>query len=501
VVTWNGAQPELGEPLDSTTERRRRRATIEGRPALVIELEARTEADAAQIAERLRRLGNHPDASLRPLLGWARDGRTVSVATDADDGRTLDELLQDGPITPPEAAAIGWSVLTALQVLHEAGLAHGSVDATQVRISRSGRVQLGGHWFNPARRATSDDLLADVEASGAMVSRALGVGPHPEPGSGPTPAERDAPALTRTVRAIASGASGANVSGARMALAATAGSLVQPDGIARAAEMLAARLRGEPVRPITTAVASAAAPPTPAEAYASAAAPPLPDPPVPPPPDLLEVRPVPAVPNQRYVATADDFRELRRRPSLDLGQLGFPLMVAGGILVALVLLWGAVTLVRGIAGHPTASVATPPSTPAVHTTATPKPSTSVAPTPTPKPSGPPSFGPASADPIKSVELAASGCSPGGSCGVEVTVHTSSASGANDVTWTVKAYDVCTGTTTDVANNKVTEQQGWTSVIGDNQVNVPSGKAIQLVAVTSAPATAASPVVAVGASAC
>jgi hypothetical protein len=84
VVTWNGAQPLLGEPIESSAETRRWRATIEGRPAAVIEMEARTEADAAQIAERLRRLGNHPDASLRPLLGWARDGRTVSVATDAD---------------------------------------------------------------------------------------------------------------------------------------------------------------------------------------------------------------------------------------------------------------------------------------------------------------------------------------------------------------------------------------------------------------------------------
>lgn len=512
VVTWNGAQPQLGEPLDSSAERRRWRATIEGRPALVIEVEARTEADAAQIAERLRRLGNHPDASLRPLLGWAHDGRTVSVATDADDGRTLDDVLKDGPLTPPEAAAVGWSVLTALQVLHEAGLAHGSVEATQVWIKSNGQVQLGGQWFNSARRATSDDLLADVEGSGALVSRALGIGPHPDPGSGPTPAERDAPALTRTVRAIAGGASGANVSGARMALVATAGSLVQPEGIARAAQMLAARLRGEPVRPVVEPVPEAivpATPPTPPSAPlppAPVAHPPAAPPPepsvaaLPLPPEPGSPRPVPGVPRQRYVASADDFRELRRRPGFDLGQFAFPVMVAGAILIALAALWGVVTVVRGVtAGHPAANVATPTPPPAAHATATPKPSSSAA--PTPKPSGPPSFGPASAAPITSVELAASGCSPGGSCGVEVTVHTAGASSANDVTWTIKAYDVCSGTTTDLATNKVTEQQGWTSVIGDNTVNIPSGKAIQLVAVTSAPATAASPVVSAGGTSC
>jgi hypothetical protein len=429
----------------------------------------------------------------------------VSVATDADEGRTLDDLLKDGPLTPPEAAAVGWSILTGLQVLHEAGLAHGSLDGGHVRINAAGRPQLGGQWFNPARRATSDDLLADVEAAGDLVCRALGIGPHPDPGTGPVAAERDAPALTRTIRAIASGASGANVSGARMALAATAGSLVQPEGIARAAGMLAGRLRGESV------AAPVIVPDAASDAAGSSApvAPPVAPIAVPPArrpqetaPQELPVRPAPGVPSQRYVATADDFRQLRRRPSLDLGPLAFPLMVAGGILLALVLLWGAFTVVRGlIGGHPAASVTTPhPSATARPST---KPSATAAPTPaaTPTPGGAASFGPSSAPPITSVELAANGCTPGGSCSVEVTVHTSSASGANDVTWTVKARDVCSGNVTDVATNKVTEQPGWTSVIGDNTITVPPGKAIQLVAMTSAPATAASPLVPVGGTSC
>jgi hypothetical protein len=514
VVTWNGAEPQLGEALDSSTERRRWRATIEGRPAVVIEVEARSELDAAQIAERLRRLGNHPDASLRPLLSWARDGRRVSVATDADEGRTLDELLKDGPLTAPEAAAVGWSMLTGLQVLHESGLAHGSLDGSQVRINTAGRTQLGGQWFNPARRATSDDLLADVEAAGALICRALGIGGDADTGAGPAAAERDAPALTRTVRAIASGASGANVSGARMALAATAGRLVQPEGIARASEMLAARVRGESVAapaistPVTPDAGNPPAPALPPLAPLPAPAPPpaAPAPAVPVAPPVgaedTGVRPAPAVSSQRYVATAEDFRQLRRRPSLDLRPLAFPLMVAGGILLALILFWGAFTVVRGLTrAHPAASVATPPPTARARPTPVATPSAAATPAATPKPTGAESFGPASAPPISSVGLAANGCSPGGSCSVEVTVHTSSASAPNDVTWTVKARDVCTGSTSDVATNKVTEQRGWTTVIGDSTITVPAGTAIQLAAVTSAPATAASPVVPVGGTSC
>src|SRR5581483_5172736 len=84
-------------------------------------------------------------------------------------------------------------------------------------------------------------MAADVEAAGALGCSAMGIAVHQQPGAAPARAETEAPALARTLRAIASGASGANVIGARMALAAAAGPLVDADGLAAAADSLAGR--------------------------------------------------------------------------------------------------------------------------------------------------------------------------------------------------------------------------------------------------------------------
>lgn len=504
MLNWIGASVEVGDALDEPGSRRRWRATAGGRPAEAIEADAGTEADAAQVAERLRRLSNHPDDALRPLLAWAQDGTRVWVATDAETGRTLEELLERGSLTPREAAAAGWAMLTALQVLHEAGLAHGGLKASEVIVGRSGRVAVGGHWFNPARRATADDLLADVQAAGELTCRALGIDGRTAAEGEPAPAEMAAPALTRTARAIAGGASGANVSGARTALAATAGSLVQPDGLARAAKLLAARVRGDaiPERLAVMPPPEEEVPPPAALAAAGGQPPPAGEPAPRPaePPAADPVRPGGSVPLQRYVATAADFEELR--PGLHLRRYSMPLMVVAGILIGLLLVWVVAGLV-GRAGSPrrTASVASVTGRPATPTPSV-RPSPPAA-TPPPAPTAPPApnFGPPSADPIKAVELSASSCSPNSSCGVEVTVRTSSASSTVDVAWTIKALDTCTGAVTDVGTNRVTEQQGWTTVIGSSTVTVPGGRSMRLVAVTSSPSTAASALVPAGGGGC
>lgn len=489
MANWTGASVILGEAVDPPGARRRWRATVDGRPAEAVEAALASEAEAAQVAERLRRLSAHPDDSLRPVHAYGRDGRTVWVATDGDPGPSLDGLLEGGALTPREAAAVGWTVLGALQALHGAGVAHGSLGPGDVHVDATGRVRMGGHWFNPARRATTDDLLGDIEAAGALTCAALGIPLHPDPEAGPTAAEREAPALTRTVRAIASGASGANVSGARMALTATAGSLVEPSGIAHAAGRLGARVRGEaipeePPLPTSTPRPTEAPPPIPAP-VAPASTPPASEPP----------RAVPA--STRYIATAADFQEAAF--AFSLGRLTVPLLVVGGLLVFLALVWGAVGLIRHTPGrspvaatsHPAAPAPVPPSASA---------RASAAPTPTPTPTA--SFGPASAPPIQSIEVATSGaCAAGASCAVEVTVHTTTASSSVDIAWTVKAYDSCTGQASDVGQNKVTERSGWNTVIGDNVLTLPAGRGLQLVAVTTAPATAASRPLPVGGSGC
>jgi len=285
-------------------------------------------------------------------------------------------------------------------------------------------------------------------------------------------AEEATPALARTVRAIANGASGGNVSGARMALASTAGPLVQPEALAAAAAELARRI------PLGSRTALPAIAPAPAVRAPAAPA------------DL---------PPRRYVATASDFRELR--PGPDWGRFALPAAILGGLILLVALGFLLLPRLLGGGGAETAS-----STPAPVASKAPTTGPTTRPTaaqPTPRPSGAPNFGPASSGDVKSVLIATNGaCAVAGQCALEVTVKTTTAGAPNDVTWTIKAFDPCTGTLSEVGTDKVTEQNGWNTVTGDRTVTLPNSRGTLLVvAVTNAPATAASPPISVGTGSC
>lgn len=542
MPNWNGAQGQLGEPLEAPAPRRRWRAEVGGRPALAIEAQMSSPREAAVVGERLRRLQARPDPRLTQLLGWAVEGDAAWVLLAGEEGgrRTLGDLLRSGPLSPPEAAAVAWSVLSALEAMHEAGIAHGAVGTDSVLVDRSGAVRLDGGWFVPEARSGSDQMVADIEAAGAAGLAALGM--HEASGGPATQAELTAPALARMMRAIAAGASGSNVAGARMALTATAGSMVDPEGLARARALLARRAGGEempalppPSRPALPAPASAA-PAAVARPPAAVPAPrpvaPVPAAPLParprPPEDLAEPSPAPApaIPARHYVATAADFEGLDRGfgrglgqrfgPGLgesfrqrfqgfgrglgqefDVGRLAVPLIVAGALIVVAAMGWfaiGSISHARSAATNAPAA-STHPSAAATHAPAA-NPTPTSAGTPTPKPE--PSFGPPSAAPVKSVAMQAPGCAPGGSCTAEIVVTTSSAPAANDISWVVRAYDACTGSTTDVGTGHFTEQQGWTSIDVSTPVRLPQARGQLLIsAVTQAPATAASPPLTLG----
>jgi len=225
VLNWSGESATLVAPAEPPGRIRRWRAEQAGRPALVVQAVLNGVEEARQVGERLRRLAAHPDASLQAVRGWAVQENEAWAVTDPDDGSSLASVLRSGPLAPAAAAAVGWWVLSGLEVLHGAGVAHGDLTAANVHIDPSGRVSLRNHLFNGGSRASGDDTRADVEAAGAVVSAALGMPAQGGPGTPLTAAEQQAPALARTIRAIANGASGGNVSGARMALAATAGPL------------------------------------------------------------------------------------------------------------------------------------------------------------------------------------------------------------------------------------------------------------------------------------
>ena len=78
--------------------------------------------------------------------------------------RSLREVVaEDGPVSPEQAAEIGLSVLSALQVVHEAGVVHRDVKPANILLGPEGRVVLAD--FGIAKAVDSPALTA----SGVLV--------------------------------------------------------------------------------------------------------------------------------------------------------------------------------------------------------------------------------------------------------------------------------------------------------------------------------------------
>ncbi|TDB75979.1 protein kinase family protein [Micromonospora sp. KC723] len=92
------------------------------------------------------------------------------------DGRSLRELVAEGPLDPARATAIGNAVASALASVHATGMVHGNVHPGTVMISDDGRVVLAD-----ARTDCADSQENDVRAVGGILYFALtGHWPHAE---------------------------------------------------------------------------------------------------------------------------------------------------------------------------------------------------------------------------------------------------------------------------------------------------------------------------------
>ena len=140
----------------------------------------------------------------------------------------------------------------------------------------------------------------------------------------------------------------------------------------------------------------------------------------------------------------------------------------------------------------------------------PSPKTSPRATASPSPSAPagpqavPSYGPATASPITGIAYltgpADTSCTINGSCKVTVEFKFSSAQHA-DVAYTLKFFDRCTGTTTDLPGNHYTPP-GFIRVDITSVVSLPTGaKSAALVAVSTTPAVTASAPLLLGSDSC
>ena len=99
--------------------------------------------------ERLRRFErearlaaalNHPNIVTVFQIGeW--DGRPF-IATEFVEGETMAELLARGPLSAPEAAAVGGQILAALAVAHQAGIVHRDLKPANVMMRPDGTVKV-----------------------------------------------------------------------------------------------------------------------------------------------------------------------------------------------------------------------------------------------------------------------------------------------------------------------------------------------------------------------
>jgi hypothetical protein len=90
------------------------------------------------------------------------------------------------------------------------------------------------------------------------------------------------------------------------------------------------------------------------------------------------------------------------------------------------------------------------------------------------------------------------CQPGARCTIRVQVNIERPQTTTDVTWTLKVTDVCHGNaTTNQPGSSVSAQAGWPFVFGLDSVTLPDSGKVQVVAQTSAPATATSDPLTIG----
>ncbi|MBN9643085.1 PASTA domain-containing protein [Corynebacterium mendelii] len=98
---------------------------------------------------------NHPN--LVNVYDTGSQGETVFLIMELIDGGTLRELLNErGPMPPHAAVSVMKSVLTGLNVAHEAGLVHRDIKPDNILVTTDGRVKLADFGLVRAADAAAE---------------------------------------------------------------------------------------------------------------------------------------------------------------------------------------------------------------------------------------------------------------------------------------------------------------------------------------------------------
>ena len=102
-----------------------------------------SDREGVAVIEEGRLLAKVRHPNVATVFGAERIDDRVGVWMELVRGRTLEEdLAANGPLSPPEAAAVGIDVCRALAAVHRAGLVHRDVKAQNVMRDDDGRVVL-----------------------------------------------------------------------------------------------------------------------------------------------------------------------------------------------------------------------------------------------------------------------------------------------------------------------------------------------------------------------
>ena len=169
---------------------------------------AATGRGTPDLLEEARRVAVLRHAGIVAVHDAGRHGDALFVVSDLVEGRTLAELLEDGPLPPREASRLMASVADALHHAHERGFVHRDVKPSNVLLDAtgdphvtdfgvaaaaddltSGRAVTGGTLAYAAPEQVAGerhlvDRRADVYSLGVVLHEVL-VGSHPFPSEDP----------------------------------------------------------------------------------------------------------------------------------------------------------------------------------------------------------------------------------------------------------------------------------------------------------------------------
>jgi hypothetical protein len=408
------------------------------------------------------------------------DGRGPWLLSEHLQGVSLQRLLIVATLTPVQAAFVASQVLAGVARLHDAGVAHGRLSAETVLVDIDGEIRLADWALTSLALARSFD---EVRGGDLADARAL-VSDLAHNANRPVVRHRGREnALLTSLEQYGNGgaatAIGASAQELRRALVTAADDGTGPNIRAELAAL---------VTTLTKRVAAVANGSAPSEAgwlRSSQEEPARTS-------WRRPVRVTPMLP-ARPLSQAN-WHHTRRR--------SWPAWVAAGLTIAVLVVAGYLFAHESVSAfanrmlhHHAAATKSDSPKPATGPAKPAKagPSRGAATTIRTAPPPVPSLAPGSAGSISGVDLRPLAiCTPATSCPVRVTVRFASAYTGEQVVWRIALINRCTGATTTVPARTVTGDSGFSYVYDTASVKLPAARSLAVIAVTEAPARAASP---------